>query len=163
MSGEEAEALKAMGMSKADIKEIQEISRSSIGDEHLRFAEALQDLTDEEMAELTEGSNEDIVKACKDLEDKIKPRKSGNRSRAKRVADARLRVSISGGASVSFAKDFSLGGGGRRRSQYAEDQQLFRDRQRYGYGGQYGGQGRRGDWDQGGGGRGGGMEGHGGK
>ena len=88
----EREVLRTMGMSKTDMEEVEELARSVITEEDNNMEELLADLSDEELAILTEGSDEDIVKSCTELK-LLKKGQLNSATRGKREAIPGLHIS----------------------------------------------------------------------
>lgn len=102
----ERQVLRSMGMSKTDTEEVEELARSVVTEEHSTMGELLADLSDEELAMLTEGSDEDIVEACTALKLAKKGQQPNSATRVKREATPRLHISATIDHSTSLGLDW---------------------------------------------------------
>ena len=106
----ERQLLRTMGMSKTDMEEVEELARSVVTEEDGTMGELLADLSDEELAMITEGSDEDIAEACTAL--KLSKKGQPNSStRVKREASPRLHISATINHRSSLGLDWWMRGG----------------------------------------------------
>ena len=106
----ERQLLRTMGMSKTDMEEVEELARSVVTEEDGTMGELLADLSDEELAMITEGSDEDIAEACTALKLSKKGQPDSG-TRVKREASPRLHISATINHRSSLGLDWWMRGG----------------------------------------------------
>ena len=119
----ERQLLRTMGMSKTDMEEVEELARSVVTEEPSTMGELLADLSDEELAMITEGSDEDIAEACTALQ--LSKGQPNSGTRVKREASPRLHISATVNHRSSLGLDWWRRGGLEENSRKKNSQDHY--------------------------------------